>query len=89
MSICRIEIWDFFDGEEGSGGSMQSITITDCVLLSGLQYAKGGYGRDLTEDFPKLAEFFERFGKRESAKVEGEHQEEMLKEPLVWAEGSF
>jgi hypothetical protein len=48
-----------------------------------------GYGRDLTEDFPKLAGIFERFGKRESAKVEGGRPEEMLKKFWVWAEGPY
>jgi hypothetical protein len=79
----------FFDDEGGSEGSMQFITIAECVLFSVLQYAKGGYGRDLMEDFPKLAGIFERFGKRESAKVEGGRPEEMLKKFWVWAEGPY
>jgi hypothetical protein len=79
----------FLDGGEASAGLMQSVNVADCVLYSLLQYANNAYGRDLTEGLPKLAEFYERFGKRESTKVEGGYPEEMLKKSLVWAEGSY
>lgn len=55
---------------------MQSVDVADCVLFSLLEYAKGMYGRDLTEVFPKLVGFDERLGK-DSAKVEGRYPEEV------------
>lgn len=77
----------FLNREGGNEELIQFSTTTDYVLLSLLQYAKNGYGCDLTgEGFPRLVEFYERFGKRESAKVEGGYPEEMLRRSLVWAD---
>jgi hypothetical protein len=75
--------------EGRSDGFMQSVNVADCVLFSLLEYAKEAYGRGLTEGFPKLGKFYESFGKRGSAKVEGGCPEEMLRKSLVWAEGSY
>lgn len=78
----------FLDGGGGSEGLMQSVDIADCMQFSLLEYARGVYGRDLTEGFPRLVEFDERFEKRESAKVEGGYSEDMLRKSVAWAEGS-
>jgi glutathione S-transferase len=80
-------------GTEGEGEEpdfMDYVTIADCVLFAFFQYANGMFGRDLSagKGLEKLREFWERFGRRESARLETEYDREMQKEAMVWYDGA-
>ena len=72
---------------EAHRGGERTLTVADCSLFGILQYARHMFGWDLTADYPRLAEFYSAFEKRESAAIpEGTWPPAMTELTKAWIE---